>query len=181
LRAHQYGCRSRQRQSVSAIGRWQGCFGARTDFPAGNGPISVTTGDLNLDGKVDLAVANVVSNDVSVLLGDGAGSFNSPLSFGVANLPDSVTMADFDGDGKPDIATADANPGQVSVLLNISSDLAITMSDSPDPVVTGNNVAYSITVTNEGAAAASAVSITDTLPAGVNFVSAVSSQGSCIE
>ena len=163
------------------LGDGKGSFGSRTDFPAGNGPISVTTGDFNLDAKLDLAIANVVSNDVSVLLGDGAGSFNSPLSFAVANLPDSVTVADFDGDGRPDIATADANPGQVSVLLDSSSDLAITMSDSPDPVVTGNNVTYSITVTNKGAAAASDVSVTDTLSAGANFVSAVSSQGSCIE
>src|ERR1017187_1516271 len=42
-------------------------------FPAGSQPISVAVGDFNGDGKLDVAIANYNSNNVTVLLGDGAG------------------------------------------------------------------------------------------------------------
>ena len=51
------------------------------------------------------------------------------------------------------------------------ADLAITKSDSPDPVITGNNLTYTVTVTNNGPDAATAVAVTDNLPAETSFVS----------
>src|SRR2546430_11227147 len=48
---------------------------AATNFAVGAGPTSVAIGDLNGDGKLDLAVANGNSNNVSVLLGTGTGFF----------------------------------------------------------------------------------------------------------
>jgi uncharacterized repeat protein (TIGR01451 family) len=57
-----------------------------------------------------------------------------------------------------------------------ATDLALTKSDSPDPVVQGNNVTYTITVSNTaaGAADATGVTVVDTLPSQVDFVSASS-------
>ncbi len=43
-------------------------FNTKTDFTTENSPISVSIGDLNGDGLPDLAVANFISNSVSVLL-----------------------------------------------------------------------------------------------------------------
>jgi uncharacterized repeat protein (TIGR01451 family) len=51
------------------------------------------------------------------------------------------------------------------------ADLSITKSDSPDPVVAGNQLNYTITVTNNGPDTAHNVVVTDTLPAGVVFLS----------
>jgi hypothetical protein len=45
-----------------------GGFGAATYFPVGACPVSVAVGDFNGDLKPDLAVANCISNNVSVLL-----------------------------------------------------------------------------------------------------------------
>ena len=45
------------------------------------------------------------------------------------------------------------------------TDLSITKTDSPDPATVGNNVTYTITVTNTGANDASAVTVADALPA----------------
>jgi uncharacterized repeat protein (TIGR01451 family) len=60
-----------------------------------------------------------------------------------------------------------------------SADVAVTLSDSPDPVQVGQTLTYTISVRNNGPDTASAVTLTDTLPAGVSFVSATPSQGSC--
>jgi FG-GAP repeat protein len=50
-------------------------FQAAGNYAVGAGPRSVAMGDFNGDGKLDLAVANQNSNDVSVLLGNGDGTF----------------------------------------------------------------------------------------------------------
>jgi len=60
-----------------------------------------------------------------------------------------------------------------------SADLAVVLTDSPDPVTVGNNLTYSITVTNNGPDAATNATLTDTLPSGVTFVSSSASQGGC--
>ncbi|MEO8502733.1 MAG: ExeM/NucH family extracellular endonuclease [Acidobacteriota bacterium] len=51
------------------------------------------------------------------------------------------------------------------------ADLAITKVDTPDPVTAGDNITYTITVTNSGPDAAATASWSDTLPAGTTFVS----------
>jgi hypothetical protein len=66
----------------------------------------VTVGDFNGDGKLDLAVANDLGNNVSVLLGTGTGSFGTATNFTVGSNPRSVTVGDFNGDGKLDLAVA---------------------------------------------------------------------------
>ena len=57
----------------------------------------------------DLATANFVSNDVSILLGGAGGAFTlaagSPIPVG-ANTPVSVAVGDFNGDGDLDISNS---------------------------------------------------------------------------
>ena len=50
------------------LGGAGGSFGAKTDFAAGDGPVSVAVGDFNGDSDPDLATANFDSDNVSVLL-----------------------------------------------------------------------------------------------------------------
>jgi uncharacterized repeat protein (TIGR01451 family) len=51
------------------------------------------------------------------------------------------------------------------------ADLALTKTDSPDPVLVGDHLTYTLTVTNHGPADATDVTLTDTLPSSVVFVS----------
>jgi len=68
-----------------------------------------------------------------------------------------------------------------SVTLNDATvaDLALSKTASQEPVAQGANFTYMIATANLGPAAASNVTVTDVLPAGVTIVSASSSQGSC--
>lgn len=60
-----------------------------------------------------------------------------------------------------------------------TADLSITKTDSPDPVNVGASLTYTLTATNNGPDTATGVIITDNLPAGVAFVSASSTLGTC--
>ena len=62
--------------------------------------------------------------------------------------------------------------------VHLTSDLAVAVSDYPDPVRIGSNLTYSIAVTNAGPDGAGNVVVTDILPTNVSFVSCLVSQGS---
>ncbi len=87
--------------------------------------VSVAVGDVNGDGKLDLAIANSGLGTVAVLLGNGDGTFQTavPYSTGGGN-PNAVVIVDVNGDGKPDIVVANCgggcqsyDEGSVGVLL----------------------------------------------------------------
>lgn len=59
------------------------------------------------------------------------------------------------------------------------ADLGLQKTDSPDPVRAGQNLSYTLVVTNRGPNDATGVTLTDPLPAGVSYVSASASQGGC--
>jgi uncharacterized repeat protein (TIGR01451 family) len=61
--------------------------------------------------------------------------------------------------------------------VNAIADLAITKADSPDPVITGNDLTYTVTVTNNGPDTATSVIVTDNLPAETTYVSCSSTGG----
>jgi hypothetical protein len=78
-------------------------------------------GDFNNDGNQDLAVTNEESNNVSILLGDGAGNFGPPSNLAVGSGPRSVAIGDFNGDGNQDLAVANTGANFVSMFLGDGS------------------------------------------------------------
>jgi Domain of unknown function (DUF4347)/FG-GAP-like repeat len=92
-------------------------FAGSTNVGVGTYPSSVTLGDVNGDGKLDLLTANSNSNNVSVRLGDGLGGFTGSTNVGVGTYPSSVTLGDVNGDGKLDLLTANSISNDVSVRL----------------------------------------------------------------
>jgi hypothetical protein len=93
-------------------------FKAAANFDAGATARRAVVGDFNRDGIQDLAVANTGSNNVSILLGNGAGGFGiPPANFTVGGFPESVAIGDFNGDGKQDLAVSCRTANAVSILL----------------------------------------------------------------
>src|SRR5207253_554981 len=93
--------------SVSVLlGRADGSFGGPADFATGIKPFSVLPGDLNGDGKLDLAVVNDSSKTVSVLLGHGDGTFGPRADFRTGPRPAGGVLVDLNGDGALDMVVA---------------------------------------------------------------------------
>jgi uncharacterized repeat protein (TIGR01451 family) len=60
-----------------------------------------------------------------------------------------------------------------------SADLSVSLAGSPDPVIVGRPLTYTLGVANAGPADATGVLATENLPAGVSFVSATPTTGTC--
>jgi PKD repeat protein len=105
------------------------------------GGFSVAAGDLDGDGKVDLAVVGYYSNRMSVLKNTSANgviSFAPQADYGTGSSPLGVTIADLDGDGKPEVLVANSwvaslfTPSSVSVYRNTSNNYKISFAAKVD-------------------------------------------------
>lgn len=95
-----------------------------------------------------------------------------PETTGVLHNDARVSSGTFDKDTSNNLASTDTT-------VTTSADLAVTKSDSPDPVVAGRPITYTITVRNSsGPSLARDVALTDTLPGFVDFTGATIQHGS---
>jgi len=74
-------------------------------------------------------------------------------------------------------APGGTNTSAASFVVDYTSDVAVTVVSSPEPVFIGSNLTYTITVANSGPFNAPNVRLTNTLPASVNLKSAAATQG----
>ena len=104
-------------------------FSTPTQIAVGGNPTAMRLGDFNGDGKLDLVTANVSSNNVSVLLGNGSG-FNPAINSltGTTN-PRYISVADFNSDSKLDLAIVNAANNNVSILLGNGNGTFATAND----------------------------------------------------
>lgn len=88
-----------------------------TNFNVGVIPTSLAVGDFNNDMNPDLVVTNQVSNDVSILLGNGSGGFAAQTLLTVGSSPYAVKVGNFNGDANQDIAVVNSGSNNISILL----------------------------------------------------------------
>ncbi len=110
-------------------------FAPRVNFTAGTNPGYVTMGDLDGDGKPDMAASNQADNTVSVFLNNGSlgnPSFAAGITLTTGQAPQGVAIGDIDGDGKPDMAVTSYNGNLVSVFRNTSTTGNISFAAKVD-------------------------------------------------
>ncbi len=107
-----------------------GAFTSPRTFAAGSNPSFLVTGDFNLDGKPDLAVANTASNTISIFLGIANGFFAPPIDFVTGSAPEWISVVDLNADGRPDLLVANSESNTVSVLINYTGELGLPLITS---------------------------------------------------
>jgi len=81
-------------------------------------PRGGASADFNGDGIIDLVTANLMSADLTLLLGQGDRTWAPPQSIKIGGYPRYLTLDDFDGDGDVDIAAISKDSHQCLILHN---------------------------------------------------------------
>ncbi len=122
-------------------------FAARLDFASSPGPRCIATGDLDGDGKPDLAVSNEFSNSVSAFRNTstpGSVSFAAKVDFTTGASPFSVAIGDLNNDGKPDLAVGNNGSVNFSTFKNTSTVGAISFAPKVD--FSGGSTQYLVSI-----------------------------------
>ncbi len=109
-------------RNVSAPGVFTAnSFAPRMDFTVGNPITLVALADMDLDGRLDLVVANSSDDTLSILRNlssVGNISFAPQVVFSAGNNPTFLSTADLDGDGLPDVVVSENGGNAISIYRN---------------------------------------------------------------
>tara|TARA_Y100001960_G_C14691685_1_gene836703 strand:- start:181 stop:1383 length:1203 start_codon:yes stop_codon:yes gene_type:complete len=83
-----------------------------------DGPSDVLAKDLNLDGNMDLAIANMRADLVTIYQGEGDGFFSKRMDLKVLPEPSSVVSGDLNRDGFPDLILNSRGSDALSILIS---------------------------------------------------------------
>ncbi|MGA9569373.1 MAG: FG-GAP-like repeat-containing protein [Candidatus Acidiferrales bacterium] len=138
------------------LGNGKGTFSNGVTYNTGVTPVYVASADVNLDGNLDLVVAdsgaatstNSVGNSVSVFLGNGDGTFILPggtrMDFAAGTTPTSLVIADFNDDGIPDLMVTASGDNAAALMLGAGGGffntppIEVPVGTTPDSVATAD-------------------------------------------
>jgi hypothetical protein len=98
----------------------------------GNRASPSETTDFNGDGIVDIVVANLNDDTLSILFGNNNGTFTTSQTPAVGGQPRGVAVIDVDGDGDIDIVNTNADGDNMSLLKNDGTGKFPTSQTGPD-------------------------------------------------
>lgn len=138
-----------------------------SSFAVGNSPTNFAVADFNNDTFHDLVVTNQVSNNISILLGNGNGTFMSQMIFSVGSGPYSVVTGRFNADNNIDVAVANSGSNNVSILLGngdgtVGAPANFVVGPNPISIAAGdlnNDTMADLAVANFGGFFSGSVSI----------------------
>ena len=123
-------------------------FAAGADFATSQDPYSLAVGDIDGDGRADIAVADFQPGTVSVFR-----NTSSPGNVSLAGRIEmitgigaySVAIGDVDGDGKPDLAVVNLFSSTLALFRNLSNPGNLAFSARTD-LVTGPDYPFSVCI-----------------------------------
>ncbi len=151
------------------------------------------TNGMSGGGVLNIAAVDLYANTATVVYYDdiSLGSFEDtpwlseePASGTTLPGENSPVVVTFDATGLAVgeyfttlfVASNDPSTPMIEIPVNLTvlaqADLSITKTASPEPVMVGQDLTYTIVVANDGPQDATGVTVVDTLPEGVTFVSA---------
>ena len=84
----------------------------------GDTPSPSEAQDFNFDGLADLCTADIQSDTISILLGNGDGTYQAAQMLDAGDAPRGITTLDVDGDGDIDIVSTNAASSNAMIWLN---------------------------------------------------------------
>jgi uncharacterized repeat protein (TIGR01451 family) len=147
-------------QSLAISGSGAAGWSCSTPAVNGTGVINCTDADIPA-GASGAATFTLVAK---VNLGTATGT----------QITDTISATSDTND--PNLANNSATV-QTIVGAATTANLAVTSVGSPNPVIAGNNITYTVTVTNNGPGTAANVTLADTQPANTSFVSIAYASG----
>ena len=130
------------------------------------GSYNSTTGNWSIGA---IANGNTASIDITVSVDSGTTGST------ITNVATITSSSVADNNSVNNSANQQVRPGAVE------ADLSISGIDSPDPVLPGGTVTYTLTVVNNGPDSAATTNVINSLPPTFTFTSAVTTKGSCGE
>jgi uncharacterized repeat protein (TIGR01451 family) len=140
-------------------------------------PTGLTFVSGTLEGNAGVLTGNTVSFPGITL--DNNESVNATLTFTVdatasGTITNTASVPDLSAAGEDDVTN---NSDDADIVVTPQTDVTIEKTVSATTAQAGQTLTYTINVTNNGPSPASAVTVTDTLPAGVTFVSGTGPNG----
>jgi len=156
---------------------------SRSVVPTGVATYTVTVTPLaGFTGQVNLSTANLPAGatvgftPAPVNITDANSKTATLTLTTAANTPVGNHVFDINAQSG---AAQHSTQAALIVVDPLSADLSVNKTASPNPGQVGVPLSYRIIATNNGPAVATNVSVADTLPVGLTFVSATTTQGNC--
>ncbi len=140
------------------LGVGDGTFETHVDYPAGSFPYTIVAGDFNGDGKLDVAVSDLDSSQVTILSGAGDGTFPNSTAVAANGSAVGLLAADFNRDGEMDLAVGTGSA--IGILLqNVPTQSIASLSLSSTSVLGGNSVTGTVTLTGSAPSGGASIAL----------------------
>ncbi len=151
------------------LGNGDGTFQTHVDYAAGWFPYTIIAGDFNGDGKLDVAVADLDSNQIYILQGAGDGTFPNSTRIATIGGPVGILAGDFNGDGKLDFALGSGSAVAIMLQNEVYLPTVTALTLNPASVLGGSNSTGTVTLSGPAPTGGATVTLSSSNPSAASI------------